>query len=239
MSAKKSIISKETVNRLIKDVREIMTCPLTDHGIYYIHDDEDMLKGYAMIVGPDGTPYFGGFYFFELNYPYDYPFSPPSVKYMTNDGSTRFTPNLYVCGKVWVSILNTWAGETWSSCQTITSFLLALCSLLNDEPFLNEPGQTRTSRDFIDYNKIITYKNIEFAMCKMISDYSNRLPMQFHPFYVYMKEHFVKNFDKVQAIVLSKNGEITESVVHLYNMKTTINYTKLHGLLVQTRNNLV
>ena len=202
MSAKKSIISKETVNRLIKDVREIMTCPLTDHGIYYIHDDEDMLKGYAMIVGPDGTPYFGGFYFFELNYPYDYPFSPPSVKYMT-------------------------------------SVLLALCSLLNDEPFLNEPGQTRTSRDFIDYNKIITYKNIEFAMCKMISDYSNRLPMQFHPFYVYMKEHFVKNFDKVQAIVLSKNGEITESVVHLYNMKTTINYTKLHGLLVQTRNNLV
>ena len=115
------ILSKETVQRLLKDVRNIIKNPLTDQGIYYIHDDEDILKGYALIIGPEETPYFGGFYFFEFSYPFDYPFSPPDVKYCTNDGSTRFNPNLYTNGKVCVSILNTWMGEKWSSCQTINS----------------------------------------------------------------------------------------------------------------------
>ena len=91
-------ITKDTINRLLKDVRQIMKHPLTDNNIYYTHDDEDMLKGYALIVGPSDTPYFGGYYFFEFNYPYDYPFSPPKVKYMTNDGQTRYNPNLYKCG---------------------------------------------------------------------------------------------------------------------------------------------
>jgi ubiquitin-protein ligase len=60
------IITKDTMNRLIKDIKEIILHPLTDNGIYYSHDEENMLKGYAMIVGPDDTPYFGGYYFFEL-----------------------------------------------------------------------------------------------------------------------------------------------------------------------------
>ena len=61
-----TFISKETINRLLKDVKQIIKNPLTENGIYYIHDDTDMLKGYAMIVGPSDTPYFGGFYFFEF-----------------------------------------------------------------------------------------------------------------------------------------------------------------------------
>jgi len=74
-------IAKETIQRLLKDVRHIIKNPLTDQGIYYIHDDTDMMKGYAMIIGPVDTPYFGGFYFFEFTYPVDYPHSPPKVKY--------------------------------------------------------------------------------------------------------------------------------------------------------------
>jgi len=57
------IISKETINRLLKDIKQIIKNPLVDEGIYYIHDDTDMMKGYAMIIGPTDTPYFGGFYF--------------------------------------------------------------------------------------------------------------------------------------------------------------------------------
>lgn len=57
------VISKETIHRLLKDVKQIIKNPLTENGIYYIHHDEDMLKGYALIVGPDDTPYFAGNYF--------------------------------------------------------------------------------------------------------------------------------------------------------------------------------
>ena len=55
-----NFISKDTINRLIRDVKQIIKSPLTDNGIYYIHDDVDILKGYAMIIGPSDTPYFGG-----------------------------------------------------------------------------------------------------------------------------------------------------------------------------------
>ena len=119
-----TFISKETINRLLKDVRSIIKSPLTEQGIYYVHDDSDMLKGYAMIVGPSDTPYFGGFYFFEFSYPTDYPHSPPKLKYCTNGNGIRFNPNLYVCGKVCVSLLNTWKGDQWTSCQTISTVLL-------------------------------------------------------------------------------------------------------------------
>ena len=67
-SEKMQVITKETISRLLHDVKHIMKYPLTDNGIYYIHDDEDMLKGYALIIGQEKTPYFGGNYFFEFNY---------------------------------------------------------------------------------------------------------------------------------------------------------------------------
>ena len=121
-------ISKETINRLLKDVRHIIRNPLTDNGIYYAHDDSDVLKGSALIIGPADTPYFGGNYFFEIEYPADYPHSPPKVKYCTNGNNVRFNPNLYVCGKVCVSLLNTWRGDQWTSCQSISTMLLTLCT---------------------------------------------------------------------------------------------------------------
>ena len=117
-------ISKETIHRLDKDIKDIRKNPLSDNGVYYFHDEVDMLKGYAMIIGPVDTPYYGGFYFFEFDFPSNYPYSPPKLTYLTNNGTVRFNPNLYVGGKVCISILNTWHGDQWSSCQTITSILL-------------------------------------------------------------------------------------------------------------------
>ena len=63
-----NFITKDTITRLLKDVKHIIKNPLTDNGIYYIHDDSDLLKGYALIIGPEDTPYYGGYYFFELKF---------------------------------------------------------------------------------------------------------------------------------------------------------------------------
>ena len=137
-----TFISKETISRLLTDVKQIIKNPLSENGIYYVHDDTDLLKGYALIIGPSDTPYFGGNYFFQFKFPNDYPHSPPLVTFCTNGNNIRFNPNLYKCGKVCVSLLNTWTGEQWSSCQTITTVLLTLCTLLCKKPLLNEPGVT-------------------------------------------------------------------------------------------------
>lgn len=229
------IITKETIHRLVKDVKQIIKNPLIDNGIYYFHDDEDILKGYAMIIGPKDTPYFGGYYFFEFSYPHDYPFSPPNVKYMTNDGETRFNPNLYKCGKVCLSILNTWHGDKWSSCQTISSILLTLCSILNEKPLLNEPGQTENSQDFIPYQKSIEFKNIYFSINKVITNFKILFPSKFFIFFPYIKETFLTNFDDLIKIVENKNNLTEVVIVYLYSMNTNINYQKVKDELINTR----
>ena len=162
-------VKKDALRRIISDIKELMKNPLTAHGIYYEHDETDMLKGRALIIGPADTPYADGFYFFTFQFPSNYPHAPPKVEFCTGDGVTRFNPNLYRTGKVCLSILNTWKGEQWSGCQTISSVLLALCTVLNDEPLLNEPGITKTHRDYEGYNEIIKYKNIEVAILGMLA----------------------------------------------------------------------
>lgn len=233
MTEPQKVIKSETIKRLLKDVRQIIKHPLTDNGIYYTHDDSDMTKGYAMIVGPADTPYFGGYYFFVFDFPFDYPFSPPKVTYMTNDGLTRFNPNLYKCGKVCVSILNTWSGDKWSSCQTINSVLLTLCSLLNDAPLENEPGQNKKSIDFIPYQKSIEYKNIDFSVCDMIL--KKKIPQPFEMFYPFMKELFIHNYDKLLQRIKDKNNEVSIQKVCIYNMHTNIDYSALENKLIQTK----
>ena len=130
-------ISSLSQRRLIKDIKEVLKNPLYDQGIYYTHDEENMLKGYALIIGPGESLYEDGFYFFEFLFPKDYPFRPPKVIFHTRDGVTRFNPNLYRNGKTCLSILNTWKGESWTSCQSIRTVLLTLVTLFHNSPLLN------------------------------------------------------------------------------------------------------
>ena len=236
MTEPTKVIQKETVQRLLKDVKQIIKHPLTDNGIYYSHDETNMFQGYAMIVGPSNTPYFGGFYFFKFVFPYDYPFSPPKVTYMTNDGLTRFNPNLYKCGKVCVSILNTWSGDKWSSCQTLNSILLTLCSLLNDSPLENEPGHSKSCNDYIPYQKSIEFSNINFSICELINRNKSRIPAPFEIFYPFMKENFLKNYDEILKFVELNKNEVSIQKVGIYSMSTNINYLSLKEKLILTKN---
>jgi ubiquitin-conjugating enzyme E2 Z len=234
-----TFISKETIQRLLKDVKNIIKNPLTDQGIYYIHDDTDMLKGYALIIGPSDTPYFGGNYFFEFTYPTDYPHSPPKVKYCTNGNNIRFNPNLYTCGKVCVSLLNTWRGEQWTSCQSISTVLLTLCTLLCKNPLLNEPGVTPSHKDMPNYNEIIEYSNLKISCCDIVFKKEGVYLPFFDYFYSFVKENFLKNVDKLLEIAKKKNDEFSgETIVFTtsyYNMRVNINYNYVIEELIQSK----
>ena len=132
--------------------KDIKDDELKKNGIFYKHDEDNLLKGYAMIIGPKNTPYQDGFYFFTFKFSEEYPFVPPIVIFKTYDGFTRFNPNLYIDGKVCLSVLNTWKGEGWSSCQNIRSILLILSTVLNETPIENEPDLTINHRDNNNYN---------------------------------------------------------------------------------------
>lgn len=226
-----TFIGKDTISRLLKDVKHVLKNPLTENGIYYIHDDSDIMKGYALIIGPSDTPYFGGNYFFEFNYPTDYPHSPPKVKYWTNGNNIRFNPNLYVCGKVCISLLNTWRGDQWTSCQTISTVLLTLCTLLSKDPLLNEPGVDIKHHDNKPYNEIIEYSNINIAICDIVQKKNGVYMPFFENFYPFVKENFHKNYDKLIEFAEKKNIEFElqdkDFRTTFYNMNVKIDYNKV------------
>ena len=208
--SKVKVMSKDSRKRLQKDIVDIIKNPLTDHGIYYSHDDSNMLKGYAVIFGPTDTIYRYGAYMFEFKFPANYPVSPPKLTYLTNDGSTRFHPNLYRNGKVCLSVLNTWRGEGWTSCQTIRSILLILVTLFHNKPLLNEPGIKESHHSFIPYNKIITYRNVEHSIIHL---FNTGLDKKFTPVYLswffpFYKKYITKHKDEIiKYIDELKNSE--------------------------------
>ena len=234
-----TFIGKDTISRLLKDVKHIMKNPLTENGIYYIHDDSDIMKGYALIIGPSDTPYFGGNYFFEFHYPSDYPHSPPKVTYCTNSNNIRFNPNLYTCGKVCVSLLNTWRGDQWTSCQSISTVLLTLCSLLSKDPLLNEPGVDKKHGDMKPYDEIIQYANIDIAVCDIVRKKSGIFMPFFENFYPFIKENFLKNYDKLLEFAENKNTEFHSSLkgfqTGFYSMRVTTDYNNVIEKLKQSK----
>ena len=78
----------------------------------------------AMIVGPSDSPYAGGMFKLEINFPSDYPFKPPKVTFLTK----IYHPNINSHGNICLDILK----DQWSPALTVSKVLLSICSLLND-----------------------------------------------------------------------------------------------------------
>lgn len=238
-----TIISKQTAKRLIKDIKQLQKEPL--EGIHYIHDEEDILKGTALIIGPSDTPYAGGYYLFKFIFPTDFPFSPPKVTYHTNDGITRMHPNLYKNGKVCLSVLNTWNGESWSSCQTISSILIILRSILTPGPLIHEPGIDVFHRDFKSYSEIIRYKNIQIAIIDVLKN--DKYKREFEKLINIAKTDFIENYDTKYNVLKTSEDTYTQSGicsasgymnVSIYNIKCSINYTDLHVIFSHMKENI-
>ena len=230
-------VTKDAIKRLLKDIRQINSTPLVDQGIYYVHDETDMMKGYALIIGPEDTPYSNGYYFFDVTYPYNYPYSPPVVKFNTNTGNIRFNPNLYRNGKVCVSLLNTWSGDQWTSCQTISTILLTLCTLLCKEPLLNEPGITKTHIELDKYNRLIEFANINHAICDVLLGKISIQNLDF--FKQIIKEKFLKNYKELDNFVNEKLILYPKQYVintNIYKMNIVIDYEQLRTKLEDCHN---
>lgn len=233
-------ISKDAIKRLLKDIGEIIKTPLHDQGIYYKHSETDILEGWALIIGPKDSLYRDGYYFFKFEFPTDYPHAPPLLHYYTNDGITRFHPNFYKGGKVCIDILNTWRGEKWSGCQTISSVLLTLVSIMDNEPILNEPGVTKKNPDYFNYHNLVEYRNYSFAIYELlysIEHFFKYIPIkekeQLDYFYSIMKSHYILNKDSIMKKLQENkeralHPEYVHSSVYLFGFK--IDYANLVSL---------
>ena len=219
------------VKRIARDVCDLNKYNLSNNGIFYVHDEENILNGLALIIGPKDTVYENGFYFFKFLFPEDYPFSPPKVTFCNYDNktNTRFHPNLYRNGKTCLSLLNTWKGDGWTSCQTIRSVLLTLSSILTSNPLVEEPGILISNKDNEPYNRIITFKNIEISIIEIIENCFNNNLNDFEVFSFIIKEIFNSNKEKIKKKItdLNKTNKISFERVSIYNMECAINYKHL------------
>ncbi|CAM9477772.1 unnamed protein product [Discosporangium mesarthrocarpum] len=161
--------SRECIKRVRHDVRSLARDPIP--GIFACPDEDVVTLVHGLVVGPTDTPYEGGFFYFVMRCPDDYPHSPPKVRLMTTGGGTvRFNPNLYKNGKVCLSILDTWTGPRWTPVNSIGSVLLCIQSLLNDKPYLNEPGfeDRADPQDVRDHSDCIQHETIRVAVYQMV-----------------------------------------------------------------------
>ncbi|ESW21458.1 hypothetical protein PHAVU_005G072300 [Phaseolus vulgaris] len=149
----------------------------------------DLLR--AVIIGAEGTPYHDGLFFFDVLFPCGYPSVPPQVHY--HSGGLRLNPNLYNCGKVCLSLLNTWNGnknEKWlPGVSTILQVLVSIQGLiLNTKPYFNEPGYAHMSGSARGEKLSFKYNEDTFILSLRTMMYMIRRPPK--NFEDFVKGHF-------------------------------------------------
>jgi ubiquitin-conjugating enzyme E2 J2 len=98
--------------------------PLSFHFVFYNLEEE----------------YKQGFYHGVLELPEDYPFSPPKIKFLTNNG--RFQVDKSIC-----TTFTHYHKETWSSSWNIRTILTAMISFMySDEKGIGGVFETSSKR---------------------------------------------------------------------------------------------
>lgn len=149
-STKKSALSN-SARRIQKELAEISLEPPTNCSAGPKGDN--LYEWVSTIVGPSGacetrrratqrriaegnrtetdarvryvdSPYNGGVFFLDIQFPPEYPFKPPKVTFRTR----IYHCNVNSSGQICLDILK----EQWSPALTISKVLLSICSLLTD-----------------------------------------------------------------------------------------------------------
>lgn len=205
---------------------------LASSGLFWIQDESDVTHGWAVVCGAEGTPYYGGAFCFEVRFPDDYPFSPPAFTYLTNDGRTRFNPNLYKNGKVCLSLLNTWQGEQWSGVQSLCSILQSIqTAVMIEEPLRNEPAYASMSihTDIPIYNRLIFHSVLETAILGQLTDVPTYLVPVFEPVKAWALKARDALVRKARDLAAAWDGK-TESN-NFYAIVTKYRFAELAGKL--------
>ena len=108
--------------RISKEARDMQTDP--PDGCTAGPYENDIYHWKAFISGPSNSPYEGGLFALDINFPRDYPFKPPTVQFQTR----ILHPNVNSSGNICMDVLK----QTWSPALTTTKVLLSISSLLCD-----------------------------------------------------------------------------------------------------------
>jgi ubiquitin-protein ligase len=166
------------ISRELKTLEKSLPCD-SEASIFFMYDNEDMGKMRVLVSGPSETVYSYGLYLFDVRIPADYPRSPPLVNLCTTgNGKVRFNPNMYHNGKVCLSIINTWKGnsdEMWNpSTSTLLQVFLSIQSMVMGNKIIqNEPTfeyYAEDSPENLQYQYEVRYGNLKYAIIEQFKN---------------------------------------------------------------------
>lgn len=142
--------------RLQSELKEINRSPPDNCSADLAKDDIN--KWRAIIIGPEKTPYENGIFCVDIRFGENYPFSPPSCKFLTR----IYHPNIDRHGNICLDILK----NNWTPAISVSKLLISICSLL-DDPNPDDPLDAEASelykRDITEFNHIARQYTVEYA----------------------------------------------------------------------------
>jgi ubiquitin-protein ligase len=209
-----------TVNYIAKQYKQLSgssALPLTDGSGIFFRQDCDALSVFKFLIIPnEDTPYKYGCFVFDVYLSPDFPNEPPKVLHATSKKNNfRFNPNLYSDGKVCLSLLGTWSGQSASEKwippsasnpgSTFSQLMLSIYSMIFTEfPWYNEPGRESGISNAdkcprsIEYNKELQIGTIKYAII-------NQLRYPEEGFENVIKTHFKLKQDEVIEYMKQQN----------------------------------
>lgn len=97
---------------------------LKSYGITLETNEDNIYKWIIIMKGPVNSPYENGTFHLSIEFPANYPFSPPLINFITR----IYHCNINNSGGICLDILK----DQWSPALTVNKVLLSIISLLND-----------------------------------------------------------------------------------------------------------
>ena len=161
--------SKALLQKQFKDLSKTSSDLGFSVGLF---DDNDFYKWSVVLFGPENTIYEGGYFKASLLFPEDYPYSPPSMKFITQ----MFHPNIYKDGNVCISILHKpgfdkfneqeKVEEKWRPSLGVEKIILSVISLF-DDPNCDSPANIDAAVMFRNNRKEYEKKVRQLALKSM------------------------------------------------------------------------
>jgi ubiquitin-conjugating enzyme E2 D/E len=149
-----------TLNRLLYEHKQANE--LAKLNIVAYPNDDNMYMWTAYICGPPDTPYENGIFQLKIDFPPNYPFSPPTITFITK----IYHCNINNSGGICLDILK----DQWSPVLTLNKILLSILSLLSDpnpsDPLVPEIAALYLN-EYDKYIQIAKQYTDDYALDKM------------------------------------------------------------------------
>jgi len=196
----KSALNKKFTTAVYREMKLLKTALPSGIFVKSYENRMDLLS--CMIVGPQGTPYADGLFFFDVYLGPDYPTKVPLVFFKSM--SDRLNPNLYENGTVCLSLLGTWKGteetEGWTPESTLLQVFVSIQGLiLVSEPYFNEAGYEKDKGKPESVERSRSYN--EFALLLTFESLQRALSNPPKPFAGEIKKHILENGERILRLL--------------------------------------